>query len=140
MKFRDDREVRPIAGSAGKVNVGRLSSTPRNLDTLHVDHTQLDALVCWGPAAHQVCERIWLTAVFCPRSRCVLGYSISLEPSGDGVVALSDVFDRHGRLPDRFVVDRGTEFGSVAFEQLGAAAGMETLHPRPGPLRWGSTR
>ena len=66
------------------------------------DHTQLDVFVPWGSAPHQVCGRIWLTVVFCARSRRVLEYSTSLQP-----------------LPDRFVVDRGTEFGAVA--------GLETL-------------
>ena len=110
------------------------------MDTVHIDHTRLDVLIRYGPGADEVFERPWLTLVLCAWSRCVVGYDLSFDaPSIHGLfTALRDTFDRQGRMPNRVVVDRGPEFGSVAFDQLCAASGVLKVERPPGRPRFGS--
>ena len=135
---RGRKEAAAQAPPTGPRNPAVVGQGP--LDTAHVDHTLLDVSVRYGPLAHQVLERPWFTPVQCPWSRCVLGYALSFEPPGVYAVfaALRDVFNRQERLPNRLVADRGAEFGSVALEQLCAAARMEKVDRPPGRPRFGA--
>ena len=110
------------------------------LDVVHIDHTLLDVLVRVGPGADAVAERLWLTLVMCAWSRCVVGYDLSFDaPAVAGLfTAVRDTFDRQCRLPNRIVVDRGSEFDSVAFGQLCAACSIDKRQRPPGRPKFGS--
>ena len=100
-------------------------------DLVHIDHTQLDVRV--GPGPDAVTERLWLTLVMCSWSRCVVGYDLSFDaPAAAGrLAALQDTFERQGRMPNCIVVDDGSEFGSVAFDELCAACSIVKVQRRP---------
>ena len=110
------------------------------LDVVHLDHTLLDVFVRVGPETDAVPERLWLTVALCSWSRCVVGYDLSFDaPAVAGLfTTLRDLFDRHGRMPNRIVVDRGPEFGSVAFDRLCAACEIDKLERPPGRPKFGS--
>ena len=110
------------------------------MDVVHIDHTLLDVLVRVGPGSDAPTDRLWLTVAICAWSRCVVGYDLSFDaPAVAGLfTALRDTFDRQGRIPNRIVVDRGSEFGSVAFDQLCAACGIDKLQRPPGRPKFGA--
>ncbi len=111
------------------------------MDIVHLDHTLLDVLVRVGPEPDAATERLWLTVAICAWSRCVVGYDLSFDaPAVAGLfTALRDVLDRQGRMPNRIVVDRGAEVGSVAFDELCAACSIDKLQRPPGRPKFGST-
>ena len=110
------------------------------MDIVHIDHTLLDVLVRVGPGSDAVNERLWLTLVHCAWSRCVVGYDLAFDaPAVAGLcTALRDTFDRQGRMPNRIVVDRGPEFGSIAFDELCAACSIDKVQRPPGRPKFGS--
>ena len=135
---RGRKEAAAQAPAVGPRDPAVVGQAP--VDTVHIDHTRLDVLVRYGSGDHEVFERPWLTLVLCAWSRCVVGYDLSFDaPSTHGLfTALRDVFERQGRMPNRVVVDRGPEFGSVAFDQLCAACGVLKVERPPGRPRFGS--
>ena len=110
------------------------------LDVVHIDHTKLDVLVRVGPDLAAAPERLWLTVAICAWSRCIVGYDLGFDaPAVAGLFTTSrDLFARHGRMPNRIVVDRGPEFGSTAFEQLCAACGIDHVRRPPGRPKFGT--
>ena len=135
---RGRKEAAAQAPAAGPRDPAVVGQAP--MDTVHIDHTRLDVLIRYGPGDDEVLERPWLTLVLCAWSRCVVGYDLSFDaPSTHGLfTALRDTFDRQERMPNRVVVDRGPEFGSVAFDQLCAACGVVKVERPPGRPRFGS--
>ena len=110
------------------------------MDVTHIDHTLLDVLVRVGPGSDALTDRLWLTVVICAWSRCVVGYDLSFDaPAVAGLfTAVRDTFDRQGCIPNRIVVDRGPEFGSLAFDQLCAACRIDKLQRPPGRPKFGA--
>ena len=106
----------------------------------HIDHTLLDVFVRVGPELDGVPERLWLTVAICAWSRRIVGYDLSFDaPAVGGLfTTLRDLFDRHKRMPNRIVVDRGPEFGSVAFDKLCAACEIDKLERPSGRPKFGS--
>ena len=51
---------------------------------------------------------------------------------------MRDLFDRHKRMPNQVVVDGGSEFDSIAFEQLCAACEIEKRKRPPSRPKFGS--
>ena len=111
------------------------------LDVVHIDHTLLDVFVRVGPDTDAAPDRLWLTVATCAWSRCIVGYDLSFDAPAIGglFTTMRDIFDRHKRMPNRVVVDRGAEFGSVAFEQLCAACLIEKVDRPPSRPKFGAT-
>ena len=135
-KGRKEAEAR--APARGPRDPGVVGQGP--MDTVHIDHTQLDVLIRYGTAEHQVVEKPWLTLALCHWSRVVVGYALSFDsPAVAGLFSsLRDLYDRQGRLPNRIVVDQGSEFHSQAFEELCAAASIELVRRPPGMPKFGA--
>ena len=108
------------------------------MDVVHVDHTQGDVLLVTTLGTERFVERPYITLVYCPWSYCVVGYDLSFDPPAtSGVfVALRDMFSRQKRFPNRVVVDRGGEFGAIAFEELAAACEFDPVRRPPGMPRF----
>ena len=110
------------------------------MDVVHIDHTVLDVLVRVGVGSAATEERLWLTLATCAWSRCVVGYDLSFDPPAVAglFTAMRDVLDRQKRLPNQVVVDGGSEFDSVAFDQLCAACQIEKRKRPPSRPKFGS--
>ena len=110
------------------------------MDIVHIDHTLLDVLVRVGPGSDAAIERLWLTLATCAWSRCVVGYNLSFDaPAVAGLfTVVRDIFDRQKRMPNQFVVDGGSEFDSIAFDQLCAACEVEKRKRPPSRPKFGS--
>ena len=110
------------------------------LDVVHVDATKLDQWVVYGPPGEALVLRPWITVVLCAWSRVVIGYALSFDnPSVYTLfAALRDALERQRRVPNRFVVDWGSEFRSLDFETTCAAYGIEIAKRPPGRPRFGS--
>ena len=110
------------------------------MDVIHVDHTQCDVLLVSTIGAECFVERPYITLAFCPWSCCVVGYDLSFDPPATSGVfmTLRDMFERQKRLPNRVVVDRGAEFGAIAFEELAAACEFDPVRRPPGRPKFGS--
>ncbi|WP_157378500.1 integrase catalytic domain-containing protein [Burkholderia ubonensis] len=94
----------------------------------HVDHTELEISVV-SKWSGEVLGRPWLTLVICAFSRRVLGFHLSLRGPRyhSGMCALFDLVRRFGRVPDTLVVDGGSDFKSIDFEQLCAFLRIDLL-------------
>ena len=112
----------------------------RPLDVVHLDHTELDVLVRVGPDTDAVTTRLWLTLAICAWSRCIVGYDLSFDPPAVAglFTAYRDVLQRQDRMPNRTVVDRGPEFGSIAFHELCAACEIDNRQRPPGRPKAGA--
>ena len=110
------------------------------MDVVHIDHTELDVLVRVGPGLDTEPERLWLTLAICAWSRSIVGYDLGFDAPGTAGVftAVRDMFARQHRVPNRIVVDRGPEFGSIAFDQLCAACNIDNVRRPPGQPKFGS--
>ena len=110
------------------------------LDVVHVDATQLDLWVRYGPLDEPLLLRPWLTVALCAWSRSVVGQALSFDPPSVYTLfmVLRDVLERQGVAPNRIVVDRGPEFASVDFETACAAYGIEIMRRPPGRPRFGA--
>ena len=110
------------------------------LDTVHVDETTLDVMVRvgYGPSAYLL--RPNLSIAYCSWSRLVLGHDLFFEPPSiaSTFMTLRDLYERHGRLPNRLVLDRGPWFGSTALDELCAAASIQKSQRPPGQPKFGS--
>ena len=110
------------------------------LDVVHIDATQLDLWIRYGPPDEPLLLRPWLTVALCAWSRVVVGYTLSFDPPSVYTLftALRDTLERQGRAPNRMVVDRGAEFASVDFEVTCAAYVVEIMSRPPGRPRFGA--
>lgn len=111
-----------------------------SMDTVHIDHTRLDLPVLYGLGGRQLLDYTWLTMAQCGWSRCMVGYDLSFDPPSTASLyaVLQDMYNRHKRLPNRVVVDRGSEFGSRAFEETCAAFSILKLDRPPSRPRFGA--
>ena len=85
----------------------------------HLDHTELDiALV--SSVTGQPLGRPWATLLLDAYSRRILAVYVTYDAPSyrSAMMALRLCVQRHQRLPQELVVDRGAEFGSVYFETL----------------------
>jgi putative transposase len=87
----------------------------RPFEHVHIDHTVMDLVVCAGGKSRM---RVWITVMIDSFSRRILAFSMSFEaPSYRQVMlVMRDCVRRHGRLPERIVVDGGKEFSSTWME------------------------
>ena len=111
-------------------------------DLVHIDHTQLDLFLRFStvPAGEVILERPWLTLALCAWSRRVLGYYLSFDkPSYMAcMMVVRDMVCRVRALPRVVMVDHGSEFKSVAFDQLCAGYVMEKRLRPPSEPRYGA--
>ena len=110
------------------------------LDVVHIDATQLDLWVRYGPPDEPFLLRPWITVALCAWSRVVVGYALSFDPPSVYTLfmVLRDLLERRGVAPNRIVVDRGAEFASLDFEITCAAYVIEIMSRPPGRPRFGA--
>ena len=97
----------------------------------HLDHTQLDILLVSSVTGKPL-EKPWLTLLTDAYSRRILACSLTYDPPSyrSAMMALRQCVQRHQRLPQEVIVDRGADFGSVYFETLLTRYGV-TKKERP---------
>ena len=85
----------------------------------HLDHTQLDILLMSSVTGKPL-EKPWLTLLTDAYSRRVLACFLTYDPPSyrSAMMALRQCVQRHQRLPQEVIVDRGADSGSVYFETL----------------------
>jgi putative transposase len=85
----------------------------------HLDHTELD-IVLVSSLTGKPLGRPWATFLTDAYSRRVLACYLTYDPPSyrSVMMALRICVQRHQRLPQECLVDRGSEFGSVYFETL----------------------
>jgi putative transposase len=117
--------------------------TPRHGDRpfeiAHLDHTELDIeLVCSMTGRNL--GRPWLSLLTDSFSRRVLAVSPSFDPPSyrSCMMIIRECVARHNRLPQIFVVDGGSEFGSVYFETILARYECIKKTRPPAKARFGS--
>ena len=110
------------------------------MDVVHIDHTPCDLLVVTTIGGERFVDRPYITLAICAWSCCVVGYDLSFDPPAvPGLfTALRDMLQRQKRMPNRVVVDRGGEFGSLAFEELAAACEFDPVRRPPERPKFGS--
>ncbi|SFU96730.1 MULTISPECIES: DDE-type integrase/transposase/recombinase [unclassified Methylobacterium] len=145
----------------------RRGSPNRACEVIEIDHVLLDATVIrdrggepletdeGAPRCKRgIAGRPWLTLAICARTRCVVGWSISLDPPSyvsvmlclrsmlsakpdvtvNGRVVANPVFG----LPKVLRLDNGKEFHSLALKAAAAKLGFELLYcPRRSPWEKG---
>jgi transposase InsO family protein len=84
-----------------------------------LDHTELDIELV-SSVTGQPLGRPWATLLLDAYSRRILAVYVTYDAPSyrSAMMALRLCVQRHQRLPQEFVVDRGPEFGSVYFETL----------------------
>ena len=98
-------------------------TTPRHGDrpfaVAHLDHTELDVLLVSSVTGKPL-ARPYLTLLTDAYSRRILALYVTYDPPSYRSVMMTFrvCVQRHQRLPQELVVDRGPEFGSVYFETL----------------------
>jgi len=98
-------------------------TTPRHGDRpfeiAHLDHTELDIELVDSVTGGNL-GRPWLTLMIDANSRRILAYVLSFEPPSyrSCMMVIRECVQRYNRLPQTIVVDGGTDFNSVYFEQL----------------------
>ena len=85
----------------------------------HLDHTELDIELV-SSVTGQPLGRPWATLLLDAYSRRILAVYVTYDAPSyrSAMMALRLCVQRHQRLPQELVVDRGPEFGSVYFETL----------------------
>ncbi|GAC1637023.1 MAG: hypothetical protein NVS4B11_39560 [Ktedonobacteraceae bacterium] len=85
----------------------------------HIDHTELDLALC-NSRTGQVLGKCWLTFLILASPRRIAAFYLTFDPPSyrSCMMALRLYVKRYGRLPTALVVDGGSEFQSVYFEQL----------------------
>lgn len=85
----------------------------------HLDHTELDITLV-SSVTGQPLGRPWATLLLDAYSRRILAVYVTYDSPSyrSAMMALRLCVQRHQRLPQELVVDRGLEFGSVYFETL----------------------
>lgn len=118
--------------------------TPRHgarpFDIGHIDHTAPDVQLV-NEANGTPMGKAWLTVMIDAYTRKILAWVITFdEPSYRScMLVIRDCVRRHGRLPATIVVDQGSEFISVYFDQLLAIFNIHkrmrpASHPRFGSI------
>jgi putative transposase len=106
----------------------------------HLDHTELDITLV-SSVTGQPLGRPWATLLLDAYSRRILAVYVTYDAPSyrSAMMALRLCVQRHQRLPQELIVDRGPEFGSVYFETLLARYFMTkkerpALQPRFGSI------
>lgn len=98
-------------------------TTPRHGDRpfqiAHLDHTELDIELLQEKTFKNF-GRPWLSLLIDAYSRRILAFSLSYEPPSyrSCMLIMKECVRRHNRLPQTIVVDNGSEFDSVYFENF----------------------
>jgi putative transposase len=85
----------------------------------HLDHTELDVLLVSSLTGKPLAKP-WATMLTDANTRRILALYVSYESPSyrSAMMTLRACVQRHQRLPQALVVDRGPDFGSVYFETL----------------------
>jgi putative transposase len=86
-----------------------------------IDHYLADIFVVVRRSAKKIfVARPWVTAMIDVATRCVIGLWIGLcAPSRKAcAMVIRDCVFRHGRVPQKIIVDNGSDFQSVHFEMM----------------------
>ncbi len=105
----------------------------------HLDHTELDILLVSSVTGKPL-ERPWLTLLTDAYSRRILACYLSYDPPSyrSAMMILRVCVQRHLRLPQELMVDRGADFGSVYFETLLTRYSVTKKERPPAQPRFGS--
>lgn len=110
------------------------------LDTVHIDETVVDCLVRVGYGPGEFLIRPNVSFAYCSWSELVLGHDLFFDsPSiASMFMTLRDLYERHGRFPNRLVLDRAPWFGSTALDEFCAAAIIQKVQRPPGRPKFGT--
>lgn len=105
----------------------------------HLDHTELDILLVSSVTGKPL-ERPWLTLLTDAYSRRILACYVTYDPPSyrSAMMIVRICVQRHFRLPQEILVDRGTDFGSVYFETLLSRYEVTKKERPPAQPRFGS--
>ncbi len=118
-------------------------TTPRHgqrpFELAHLDHTELDILLVSSVTGKPL-EKPWLTLLTDAYSRRILACYLSYDPPSyrSAMMILRICVQRHLRLPQELMVDRGADFGSVYFETLLSRYEVTKKERPPAQPRFGS--
>jgi putative transposase len=118
-------------------------TTPRHgqrpFELAHLDHTELDLLLVSSVTGKPL-EKPWLTLLTDAYSRRILACYLSYDPPSyrSTMMILRICVQRHLRLPQEIMVDRGADFGSVYFETLLSRYEVTKKERPPAQPRFGS--
>lgn len=99
------------------------------LSVIEIDHTRLD-VICVDELTGLPIDRPWLTVLYSPQSKCILGFHAGYEPPSHSTVAaalkhaimpkilhgsICGSYPMHG-IPELLVVDNGLEFHGNALK------------------------
>ncbi|MET4569106.1 Tn7 transposase TnsA N-terminal domain-containing protein [Rhodanobacter soli] len=98
----------------------------------HIDSTQFDARVWSSFELAKFCEPPWLYVFYDEATTRALGAWLGFGKSDRFAVSLAfrDLAKRQGRVPAYIFEDRGSEYGSILWEQL-LASSSSTKYSRP---------
>ena len=106
-----------------------------------IDHFLADIFVVVRRTAKKTyVARPWVTAMIDVATRCVIGLWIGLSaPSRKAcAMVIRDCVSRHGRLPQKILVDNGADFQSAHFELMVAYFHITKEHRPPSDPTYGS--
>lgn len=134
-----DKEAYQAAGPVESEGTYLPPHGDRAFEVAHIDHTLIE-LVVISSVTGEALDRLWLTLMIDAYSRVVLAHYLTFDPPSyrSLMMVLRECVRRHGRLPDKIVVDRGKEFESIYFETLLAFFGISKFSRPPGQPRFGS--
>jgi putative transposase len=118
--------------------------TPRHgtrpFEIAHIDHTELD-LQFVNESTGTAMGKAWLTVMIDAFTRVILAWALTFnDPSYRScMLVVRDCVRRHGRIPRTVVVDQGSDFKGIYFDQLLAHFGVHkrmrpASHPRFGNI------
>jgi transposase InsO family protein len=105
----------------------------------HIDHTVVDVILRHTDKG-VIMGKAWVTLLIDAFSRRVLAYYLTYEkPSYVSCMGvIRECVRLHGRLPECFIADRGSEFRSVYFESLVAGYRCDIIWRPPTKPRFGA--
>jgi len=111
----------------------------RPMEICHIDHTQLDIELV-SEENNLNLGRPWLSIMIDAYSRRIVGFDLSFDPPSSRtlMMVIRDCVRRFNFLPQTLVVDNGSEFSSVYFEQLLAFYLVTKKMRPPAKSRFGS--
>lgn len=107
------------------------------LSVVEIDHTRLD-VICVDELTGLPIDRPWLSALYSPQSKCILGFHVGYEPPSHSTVAaalkhaimpkilhgsIRGSYPMHG-IPELLVVDNGLEFHGNALKATCSEIGI----------------
>lgn len=109
------------------------------LHRVHIDHTPLPIEIL-DPETNKAIGKPWATTLIDSGTRSIGGFYITMEkPSRKSVfMAIRDMVQRYGQLPEVLISDNGKEFLSHDYKCLAARYRMELQWRPPGEAQFGS--